>query len=175
MVLAFSCKDDEKTESTRKDYSGRGSEACQDWQYAICKFMINKCGVPSERRKQCEDQYGSFECISDQTASSCVESFETASSCDEKLLQQCDWTKIADTQAAIDGCDVLNEAQCEYAIRCDTRMAMEECMDEIESTNDCSTAIGLSASYEECLSAIQDLSCGEPSPPACTRAVYSIR
>ena len=176
LLATAGCKDDKENseESGLEDYEGRGTEACQEWQYSLCEFMAEKCGLSSEDRSLCEEQYGSFECLSDETALECVDAFQTAETCDEALYSQCDWESIADPQPAIDGCDALNETQCERWIGCDSTSTMETCLAEMTETLDCSTAVGLSASYEECMDAIETWACTDTAPSVCTGVILAM-
>ena len=175
-VCTMGCKDDPQTNdvSDRSDYEGRGSEICQDWQYTLCKFMAEKCGLSDAGRAQCEEQYSSFECVSDTVASECVDAFESASSCDEALYFQCYWQSVADPQPAMDGCDALNTAQCNRVVGCDSSITMDDCLTDLEADVDCSTAVGLSDNYEGCLSAVQDWACVDPAPEVCTGVILSM-
>ncbi len=176
VCLVSACKDenDSSAESKMEDYEGRGSKACQTWQYSMCEFAFEQCGMTEGQRAVCEEQYGSIVCLSDEAALACAEDLQSADSCDAVIYSACHPSVIADPKPAIDGCIAMNRVQCERWIECDNSETMEECMEYLSSTIDCNAAIGLTALYEECIEEIKIQTCTFQLPTVCREVILSL-
>ncbi len=173
-LLACNKDDDNSKESLlsgREEYTGRGSEACQDWQWAICTHAYTKCVDSAKERASCEEQFGGITCLSDDAASDCAADLLSAEKCDMSLYQACGPDVIADRQTAIDGCNALIVAQCERWLTCLDDDTMEECIEDISSMYNCNSAIGLTSTYEDCIDAVGNWGCTEPEPTVCNSVV----
>lgn len=171
VMSTTSCEEDEKDKA--EGYEGRGSVACQEWQYALCEYAFDTCISQSGTREQCEDQYGSMECLSDESALACAEKFKAADNCTVSL-EGCDFSDIANPQPAADACNEMNRLQCEQWINtCDSTMKIDECLDELEAKVYCDKAIGIDSSYEECLKAIENLDCDDEYPTVCKGVIIT--
>jgi hypothetical protein len=164
-----SCDDDGQSEDSEKsglaEYKGRGSEACQAWQYSICEYLFDTCNLGNGTRAQCEQQYGSMVCLSDQTATTCAEAFQNADCTSPPLA--CDFDTVVDPQPAIDGCNAVIEAECARWLDCDMTDTVESCREEMSGTYNCDDAMGLAPWYEECLEKIDNRGCADLPPEGC--------
>lgn len=154
------------SDPTRKDYSGRGTEACQDWQFAYCEYTYSSCdfGLP-ETMEECLDQYASLVCISDDSAFTCAETLSSASCSD--VPEECMYPYIADPAPAVEQCNQYVEAVCTHDFNCDGT-PVEECVASYGPEVGCDEVIGTFLVFEECITIIANLGCSELLPEECS-------
>ncbi len=150
---------------------GRGSAACQDWQDALCDFVTG-CGFAS--RSTCDEQYQGVVCQSDERATGCSNSFNSASCAAPP--PGCDIQDLADPEPAVRMCNELTQIICAHDQECGSPATAQECISTVESTYQCSDAVAISLRYEECVGEIQSLACTAMAAPAvCNSIVLTIR
>ncbi len=175
VFVAQNCRGDLQSEKKQffvpDDYHGRGSEACQAWQYSMCLLLYQQCDVSDDTRTVCKEKYGSMVCRSDEEAFECAEELQAADYCSWLSIYSCGHETIADSKAALYGCNELNNVQCEYLVACGQEATLNGCIAELYKTRSCVDAVGLSDAYEQCLETIKTLPCNEPIPSICDHVI----
>lgn len=152
--------------------AGRGTDACQEWQDAICDFAADKCKGIS--RSDCEDNYYGVTCKSDKQASDCVAKLKTLSCYNAPI--GCDITDVADPKPAIDDCNRFFREFCQKAIECGASATVDECVDQSQANASvsCDEAIAVGPTYDKCMDDIGDMSCtASDMPDSCTDVILT--
>ena len=156
LALALGCGDDSGDDGVR----GRGSEACRDWQDAVCDFAADECRVIE--RAVCDDSYRSITCLSDERATECANVLNEAAC--GRAPGECDVSSIADPEPAQRACETLLARLCAHVVGCG-RTTEQECMQQAAMNIDCGLAIGHTPNFEDCLTAVDGLSCDTAALP----------
>jgi hypothetical protein len=159
------CSAPEPGKSSAGPFEGRGSEACQGWQNAVCDFA-DRCEVVE--RAACQDDYSSITCSSDELAQSCAAKWKTATC--RAAPPGCDFADMADATPAIAACEVLVTTLCDQTVRCNQDQAT--CLASARQELDCSRAIGHGLSFESCIQQLEAIECTTTAvPDACQGAI----
>jgi hypothetical protein len=150
---------------------GRGSEACRDWQDAVCDFVSDECGVIT--RSDCNRQYQGVVCKSDQAASDCSNMINEAT-CTMPFAQSCDLAAVADPKPAIEKCEAFMDEVCEWQYGCDPSMTVEDCKTEFQTRIDCSKALAIKLAYETCMTELSALMCTAQAVPSSCNGVVLV-
>ena len=152
---------------------GRGSEACREWQDALCTYAADRCGAMT--REDCDAQYRGITCKSDAIASECAAEFDAARC--GFAPARCDLDGVADPAPAMQACQRLFAHLCERAVECSAFESVEDCTSsEAVQAIDCSRAIAYSLRYESCYDTVQAIACGDLAdelrlPPGCSDVI----
>jgi hypothetical protein len=159
-------KDESNGEISREEHQGRGSVACQDWQYATCAFLVSQCDLgvyPSI--SACLNHYGAVYCQSDETATACVGRYES-SGC-TGMPAGCSMQEMADTALAVADCEAWLEAACKNDTGCGYYDSVEECLVDARSQLNCEDAGGTLKSWDTCVSTVETIPCDQGYPDEC--------
>jgi hypothetical protein len=152
VAMLVACRDSDPMSSPSQ---GRGTQACRDWQDAICAYATH-CGAAT--REECDKQYEGVTCKSDSIAESCQKIFEN-SACG-RAAASCDLNGVADPGPAARACDALIERFCDQGVTCGVWNTQEDCRaDPSVAPIDCGHAIAYGLDYEACLAEIPSLDC----------------
>jgi hypothetical protein len=152
---------------------GRGSEACNEWQDALCTYAADRCGAMS--RGDCEAQYLGVTCKSDAVANECAQEFDNARC--GRADARCDLNGVADTEPAMRACTRLFDRFCERAVECAAFESQLACLSsEAVQEIDCGRAVAYRLAYETCYEQIDQLDCDELAvelklPPSCNDVI----
>ncbi len=150
-----------------EDYVGRGSEACQSWQSAVCD-RVERCETSEPAGRDCEVHYGSFVCRSDEIAQECADAYADAGCSDPP--EECGIAEVVNPKPAVEGCLALLEAYCRNFVACELPRAatQEDCLEAYGENFICDNAVGLYPWFEECLDRVPQLPCGEVFQGECS-------
>jgi hypothetical protein len=150
---------------------GRGSDACRDWQDAICDFAADECHKLA--RGTCDEQFQGVVCKSDDVASACSNQANKAS-CTTQPSESCDLSGVADPAPAVKSCTDMLDATCKWEITCDPTVDMATCQDELRTKLNCDRAVAIKLRYEACMDGLAKLSCSAMALPAdCTGVIVA--
>jgi hypothetical protein len=165
-------EDDDKpkennTGITRADHSGRGTKACQDWQFYYCEYITVRCDFDniSGSFEECLTVHSAMVCLSDDTASECADIFSSVPRC--AVPTTCLFDDVVDPEPAIEQCGRFATALCQREIDCGSDISLEGCTDDQSTDIGCRNVIGTALSYEGCMDTIEALSCSDPLPEEC--------
>jgi hypothetical protein len=151
---------------------GRGTEACRIWQDAICDHFADECNVVD--RKQCDRQYQSVTCRSDDIADRCADMLKSAD-CGE-ARQDCLIDGVANPEPAQAACDSLVDTYCERSTACGVSDNKEKCKTTSSMLAQCGKAVGYQLSYESCLEEIPNIDCSVLQlPEPCSDVIVARR
>jgi hypothetical protein len=146
--------------------TGRGSAACQDWQKAVCGFIVG-CGAATQ--STCDGNYQTIACKSDAQAASCTAKFRSATC--QTPPAGCDLSDLGDPAPAVKACNDYLDAACKANERC-SGTAAADCRATVGGGIDCSKAIGVGLSFETCMSELGSMSCSAGTfPTACKGSI----
>lgn len=130
---------------------------CDGWRHASCEYA-QRCGMAGPR---CPEQYAAVQCRSEEQANSCAQDLRTARC--GMARSECSPVQVADTDAAVQGCQQYREAACRSAKTCKYAQSVEACL--AKPAIDCAQAVALSPSFGQCLSELASLACDPWLPP----------
>lgn len=160
----FACGDDAASSSGAEDVgSGRGSEACQDWQDAVC----DKATSCSADQAQCLRTYRALECVSDTKAQECTLAWQALESCDPP--KGCDFPDVSDPAPAKARCQAFAEVLCAARERCEG-MVEADCLDVTMTELKCDIALGTGLTFEDCITTLEG-ECVTSLPESCESVV----
>jgi hypothetical protein len=170
MALAFVACGTEANISRREPDAepGRGSQACKDWQDAICDYAADRCGLTA--RKACDDQYQGATCQADARAIRCATLLDAA---DCGLAPaECMLDAIADPEPARLACGRLVEAFCTHDVGCGSADNQQQCLANPNSAQiDCTRALSYGLEYDQCLADIEAWTCDASKPVSCDKVI----
>jgi hypothetical protein len=166
-VLSFSlllsltgCKSDDDSGPP----AGRGSDACREWQGAICDFS-DRCTVASSADvEKCRHQAPGITCKSDEQASNCVAQLSNGA-CTQATGLGCDLRDLADPAPATAACNQFLDALCSAAERCG-QSTKAACLADPQLSTTCTGVIGHTLDFEQCIKELGALSCTANDAPA---------
>lgn len=165
-VFAFACGDDGGGGSNASDVGpGRGTDACQDWQDAVCQ-KAKECDADEA---QCLQNYRAFECISDVKAKQCTLAWQNQAAC--QAPADCDFAEVADPAPAQQRCQEFKEVLCAASARCENTVEAD-CLANAEIELPCDFALGTGLGYEECITTLKG-TCVTELPKICEGVVLS--
>jgi hypothetical protein len=144
----------------------RGTPECKRYHAALCEW-VGKCGSVS--KCDCVDQASSITCVSDERATSCADTIESAS-CSAPPLG-CDLTDLADTSVAQAACEQYIAAICAHDVACGASDPAT-CLAEARTVVNCTLAVGVKPSFDRCIPDIEALGCTATDiPESCNEAL----
>jgi|LSQX01.2.fsa_nt_gb hypothetical protein len=159
LTMMWGCdRDEADVDMTREEHRGRGSEACQDWQYAACTFWVSKCqNFAFQSLSDCLDLYAAHSCRSDVAATDCVARYETAEC--SQVPAGCSRSEMTDRASVVANCEAWLEAICENNVACGHYPSVAACLDEAVDYFDCTRFVGTYMKFEGCIDEIRQLPC----------------
>lgn len=153
LLVACSAAEDGSTKASTNPSTTR-SAACKEMQDALCDRLADRCS--QLQRVECDDQFQSLFCKSDESAKNCTAAVKDAT---------CDGTPaacqaIADVAPAITLCNQFSEQYCVAAAACGG-IDRGTCLQELGSALPCTKAVGISAGYDACKTDVDKASCNE--------------
>jgi hypothetical protein len=139
----------------------RSSTGCQGFRDAVCDYG-RRCGA---KLTNCAQHVQGVMCISEETADECADEIDH-SSCGD-VPDECRPMKVAESSAAIQGCQVYVQAVCKSAASCRLVGSFDACM--AAPTVDCRQALAVRADFPQCLTELELLSCNSWLPPEACR------
>jgi hypothetical protein len=139
---------------------GRGTDACNEWQGAVCDWL-DKCGGADEQVTTCRRQAAGITCKSDEQASNCAASL-SSNACSAPPAA-CDLRDLADPTAATAACNQFTDAACSAFERCGQSKA--DCLADPAVATLCTGVIGHTLAFEQCIQELDTLSCSATTTP----------
>jgi hypothetical protein len=164
LALAMGCSGDD---GGNAGPSGRGTPTCNDWQAAVCEWLV-KCPVTGAA--SC-DQVKGIACKSDPEAARCAGALRSASCTTPP--SRCDLSDLADRAPALKACNDYKETACTRLDECKT-ITHDECLQQLMGL-DCSRAVGVMLGYEQCITEMKSLACGSMMVPAVCNGVILLQ
>jgi hypothetical protein len=164
LTLVLGCSDKESGGDAAP--AGRGSDACNEWQGAVCDWLA-RCGGSDEQVTTCRRQAAGITCKSDEQAGSCAA--ELSSNACSSPPVSCDLRDLAAPTAATAACDQFADAACSAGERCGQSKA--ECLADPKVADLCTGVIGHTLAFEQCLQELDALSCSAETTPEICKGV----
>ena len=161
-LLGCSPPADDEEEDGISGPPGRGSEACQQWQDALCDWAADQCDGMA--RATCDRQAKGVRCSSDSAAVECTATL-SAASCDDPATE-CGVLSMADREPAEQACEEYAQVVCAAEERCGMAVA-SVCTAALIDQLHCSAAYGVALDYEACLHLLETRECTDAFPAIC--------
>lgn len=147
--------------------TGRGTDSCNEWVDAYCKYVKRCSGSPGNELCQ---QAKSIECKTDAAAVDCATSLPDAA-CDA-FPKGCGVPDLADPAPAGKLCRAWEDALCTANARCGADDGL--CRSEFSADVDCDRVLGEKPEYETCVDTVKSLACGASLPNYCTTGLFVV-
>ena len=140
---------------------GRGSDACRQWQSAVCGWG-SRCELSAEMMNNCKKQAPGTTCKSDELASSCAASLKS-NACTTPPTG-CDIRDLADPAPAVEACNQYTDAFCTSVERCGGG-TKADCLADPDVAALCTDAIAYTLGFESCIAQLKTVSCTATALP----------
>jgi len=160
-------KESEEVVLSREEYVGRGTQACQDWQFAFCEYLFGDCNFSvNMTHTQCQTWLSTLSCIDDAAAAQCAD--DLASAPCTGIPEGCDEESMMDSTTTTALCEEWIGIICEKETGCGIWTDETECLEfYADGVLECEIIDGVYLNYEDCRDEFLTLSCNDSVPDDC--------